>query len=237
MAVRSVRLKLRSPRLLTGLVAAVALAIGGSLAVVVSAGENRSPTLVLLGTASQFAVIFDNQNAIGTDGRAFGADLVANGDLSHIVRGKRLAALFSGALPVVVVPPMVASLTGGWALMPIGFVLGAGAAVLASGVAVFVSVNAPVAQPESSNPFASADAGQGCLSGLFIGVSLALLGIVTLPPALMIGFLGPGRPLLVAALVIGSLTVDIGLGALAERTATRMLTGRADRVLSAVTPT
>lgn len=235
-AVRSVRLKLRMPRLLTGLVAALALGIGGSLAVVLSAGENRSPTLVLLGTAAQFSVIFDNQNAFGTDGRALGADLLANGNLSHLVRGKRLAALFSGALPVLVVPPMVAALTGGWSLVPIGLLLGAGSAVLASGVSMFVSVNAPVAQPESSNPFASTDAGQGCMSGLFLGVSLALLGLVTLPPALAVGYLGPGRPGLVIALVVTSLAVDVALGGLAERTATRMLTKRADRVLSAVTP-
>ncbi len=39
------------------------------------------------------------------------------------------------------------------------------------------------------------------------------------------------------ALVAVSLAVDVALGALAERTATRMLTGRADRVLDAVTPT
>lgn len=236
-AVRSVRLKLREPRLLTGLVAALALAIGGSLAVVLSSGDGRNPTMVLLGTAAQFAVIFDNQNAFGTDGRALGADLIANGDLSHLVRGKRLAALFSGVPPVVVVPPMVAALTGGWSLVPIGLLLGAGAAVLASGVAMFVSVNAPMAQPESSNPFASADAGQGCLSGLFLGFSLALMGIVTIPPALVIGYFGPGRPALVVALVAVSLAVDVALGALAERTATRMLTGRADRVLDAVTPT
>lgn len=235
-AVRSVRLKLREPRLVTSLVAALALAIGGSLAVVLTSGENRSPTLVLLGTAAQFAVIFDNQNAFGTDGRALGADLLANGDLSHLVRGKRLAALFSGALPVVTVPPMVAALTGGWSLVPIGLLLGAGAAVLASGVAMFLSVNAPVAQPESSNPLASADAGQGCLSGLLLGLGLALLGIVTLPPALAIGSFGPGRPALVAALVAGSLALDVALGTLAERTATKMLSSRADRVLTAVTP-
>ncbi len=102
---------------------------------------------------------------------------------------------------------------------------------------MFVSVNAPMAQPESSNPFASADAGQGCLSGLFLGFSLALMGIVTIPPALVIGYFGPGRPALVVALVAVSLAVDVALGALAERTATRILTGRADRVLDAVTPT
>ncbi|MEZ5373702.1 MAG: hypothetical protein R2704_13460 [Microthrixaceae bacterium] len=77
---------------------------------------------------------------------------------------------------------------------------------------MFVSVNAPVAQPESSNPFASADAGQGCLSGVFLGISLALLGLVTIPPALAIGYLGPGRPLLVVGLVVGSLALDVGLG-------------------------
>ena len=235
-AVRSVRLKLRSPRLVTGYVAALALGIGGSLAVVLSAGETRSPTLVLLGTAAQFSVIFDNQNALGTDGRALAADVLANGDLRHLVRGKRLAAMLSGALPVVVVPPMVAALTGGWSLVPVGLVLAAGSVVLASGVAVFVSVNAPVAQPESSNPFASADAGQGCLSGLFLGVSLVLMGLVTLPPALAIGYLGAGRPVVVVALVAGSLLVDVGLGAIAERSATRMFTGRVDRVLSAVDP-
>ncbi|MEZ5381851.1 MAG: hypothetical protein R2754_08665 [Microthrixaceae bacterium] len=235
-AVRSVRLKLRMPRLLTGFVAALALGIGGSLAVVLSAGENRSPTLVLLGTAAQFSVIFDNQNCFGTDGRALGADLMANGNLSHLVRGKRIAAMFSGALPALVVPPMVAALTGGWSLMPIGLVLGIGSAALASGVSMFVSVNAPVAQPESSNPFASADAGQGCLSGLFLGISLALLGIVTLPPALVIGYLGPGRPLLVAVLVAGALAVDFWLGSVAERSATKLLTNRADKVLTAVTP-
>ena len=235
-AVRSVRLKLREPRMLTGLVAALAFAIGGSLAVVASSGENRNPTLVLLGTAAQFAVIFDNQNALGTDGRALGADLMANGDLSHLVRGKRLAALFSGVAPVVVVPPMVAAFTGGWSLVPIALLLGAGAAVLASGVAMFVSVSAPMAQPESSNPFASADAGQGCLSGLFLGFSLAVMGAVTIPPALVIGYLGPGRPALVVALIAASLAADVGLGSFAERIATRVLTGRADRVLEAVTP-
>ena len=103
-------------------------------------------------------------------------------------------------------------------------------------LAVFVSVNAPVAQPESSNPFASADAGQGCLSVLFLGVSLVLMGLVTLPPALAIGYLGAGRPVVVVALVAGSLLVDVGLGAIAERSATRMFTGRVDRVLSAVDP-
>ncbi|MFZ2343843.1 MAG: hypothetical protein WAW08_04535, partial [Candidatus Microthrix parvicella] len=65
---------------------------------------------------------------------------------------------------------------------------------------------------------------------------LVLMGLVTLPPALAIGYLGAGRPVVVVALVAGSLLVDVGLGAIAERSATRMFTGRVDRVLSAVDP-
>ncbi|MEZ5373703.1 MAG: hypothetical protein R2704_13465 [Microthrixaceae bacterium] len=30
-------------------------------------------------------MIFDNQNALGTDGRALGGDLLANGDLRHLM--------------------------------------------------------------------------------------------------------------------------------------------------------
>lgn len=232
---RSLVVKVRHPRQLTNLIVAVALGLGGIVGVIVMTSGVLPPTTVLLGGAVQFLVLFDNQNCFGMDGSAFGLDLLC-GSVEDVVRGKRLAAAATAAIPGFVMPVILAVVTGGWSYLPIAWVLAVASATAASGMAVAMSALAPVAMPVNANPFASADAGQGCMASIAFVVALTALSLVTA---------GTGFLLILAvtvsyAVVVAVAALAVGLGWLigwsGERLAVTWLANRVPEMFAAITP-
>ena len=62
------------------------------------------------------------------------------------------------------------------------------------------AVLAPFALPDSPNPLAGGDTGQGCLAGIMLALSVLVLGVITAPVAAGIWW-ASGTSTLVATLV------------------------------------
>ena len=95
----------------------------------------------------------------------------------------------------------------------------------------------PIAVPESDNPFASGETGQGFLAAVTLFAVLMGLAVVTLPVALAL-FWAVDRGSVVWVTVFSLLTIVGGAGALrlGGSLATRRLSGREPEFVAAVTP-
>ena len=115
-------------------------------------------------------------------------------------------------IPGLLLPVGLAAVTGGWRWIPAGWLVAAGSIAAAAGVAVVSAVFAPFALPDSPNPLAGGDTGQGCLAGMMLAACVTALAVVTAPVALGI-YLASERSAVAAALaalaapVFGALTL------------------------------
>jgi ABC-2 type transport system permease protein len=138
---------------------------------------------VLVGGAVQFAVLFIAGNSFGADGPALASELLAGVDPRVIVRAKARSVAIV-AIPIALVGPLIAAtVTGEWAYLPAGLLVGFGGLFAGTGGAIVQSTLVPIAIPESDNPLASGDSGKGCLAGLMFAVVLLSMAVVTLPVA------------------------------------------------------
>lgn len=182
---RTLLTRLRSPRQAVNTV--TALAIGcGALLVAPLFGSDVDPRLVLVAGVLHFAVLFDSNNAFGYDGPATWIEVSAGADAKDLVRGKLVASLVTMAPAAAMLPVVVALLTGGWVWLPAAWLVAAGSLLGASGVAVANASFAPVAMPDSPNPLAVGDTGQGCMAAVMIVVCVALITAMSLPAAILI---------------------------------------------------
>jgi ABC-2 type transport system permease protein len=198
-AARTVRTKFRTPRQAVNTV--TALAIGGGVFLLGPLlGSDVDPRMVMIAGMLHFAVLFDGNNAFGMDGPAIWSEVATGTDGAALVRGKVMSSLTVMVLPALVLPVGVAALTGGWEWVPAGWLVALGSVLAASGVAVASAAWAPVAMPDSPNPLAAGDTGQGCVAGLMLAACMTVLGVVSLPIAVGI-YLASGRSSSSAALV------------------------------------
>lgn len=182
-AARTVLTKVRTPRQAVNTL--TALAVGGAVYFLTPLfGAGVDSRLVIMGGAIHFAVLFDGNNAFGMDGPAIWSEILAGADGATLVRAKVRSSLWVMAVPGLVIPVGLAAMTGGWHWIPAGWLVAAGSVAAAAGVAVLGAVLAPFALPDSPNPLAGGDTGQGCLAGLMLTGSVIALGIVTAPVAL-----------------------------------------------------
>lgn len=183
LAWRGVRTRMRNPR--TALETFIGAGIGLAVVLVpVLLRDQPGGGAVLVGGAVQFAVLFIAGNSFGSDGPALATELVAGVDPSNIVRGKaRSVAIVAG--PIAVIGPLTAAaVTGQWAFLPAGLLIGFGGLLAGTGGAIVQSTLVPIAVPEGDNPLASGDSGKGCLAGFMLAAVLLGLAVVTLPIAL-----------------------------------------------------
>lgn len=182
-AARTILTKVRTPRQAVNTL--TALAVGGAVYFLAPLfGASVDPRLVIMGGAIHFAVLFDGNNAFGMDGPAIWSEILSGADGRTLVRAKVRASLLVMAAPGLVIPVALAAMTGGWRWMPAGWLVAAGSVTAAAGVAVLSAVLAPFALPDSPNPLAGGDTGQGCLAGLMLTGSVIALGVATAPVAL-----------------------------------------------------
>lgn len=186
-ALRTVRTKIRTPRQAVNTV--TALAVGGAVYFFAPVlGAPVDSRLVIMGGALHFAVLFDGNNAFGMDGPALWAEVAAGADGRTLVRAKVRSSLLVMTVPALVIPVGLAAMTGGWHWLVAGWLVGMGSICAAAGVAVVSAVFAPFALPDSPNPLAAGDTGQGCLAGIMLAICVTALGVVTAPLALGIYF-------------------------------------------------
>ncbi|MCO5322223.1 MAG: hypothetical protein M9922_12590 [Microthrixaceae bacterium] len=210
-ATRTIMTKVRTPRQAVNTI--TALAVGGAVYFLAPLlGTVVDSRLVIMGGALHFAVLFDGNNAFGMDGPAMWTEVTAGADGRTLVWGKVRSSLMVMTIPGLLLPVGLAAVTGGWRWIPAGWLVAAGSIAAAAGVAVVSAVFAPFALPDSPNPLAGGDTGQGCLAGMMLAACVTALAVVTAPVALGI-YLASERSAVAAALaalaapVFGALTL------------------------------
>jgi ABC-2 type transport system permease protein len=234
-AARTLRTKVRTPRQAVNSLTALAIGAGVVLLGPLM-GEDVDPRLVMLGGVLHFAVLFDGNNAFGMDGPAIWAEVATGADGGVLARGKVMSSMVVMLPPAVLLPLALAALTDGWQWLPAGWLVGIGSVTAAAGVAVASATLAPVAMPDSPNPLAAGDTGQGCVAGLMLAACMAVLAIVSLPVAAGIYVASTSSPALAAAVALASPVIGLLVlwGGIAV--ATSRLRGAEEQLVQKVTP-
>jgi ABC-2 type transport system permease protein len=235
-AARTIRTKFRTPRQAVNTVTALVIGAGVFLVGPVLDGGVTDDRLVLIGGLLHFAVLFDGNNSFGVDGPALWMEIQAGADARILARAKVLSSIGVMAIPATLLPVGLAALSGGWAWLPAAWLLAAGALFAASGVSVATAALAPVAMPDSPNPLASGDTGQGCLAAVMLVIGLIVLAVVSAPvgvPVLLASSRSAG--LTAAAALLGPLVGLLVLWGGVTVAITR-LDGREAELVQKVTP-
>ncbi len=238
---RTLRTKFRSPREAVNTIVALLLGVGalGALPFISSAdglvelGDGR---LVLTAGLLHFAVLFEGNNAYGYDGPPLWSEVAAGADGRALSRSKALTSVVVITPAALVLVLLLAATSGGWAWLPAGLLLVLGSILLATAASVLSAAIAPFSLPDSPNPLAAGDAGQGCLAGSVLAGGMVVLTLVSLPVALAVlwgASQGPGTTaaVAVAAPVLGAVLLVAALAG-----ADRLLTGREPELVAKVTP-
>lgn len=235
-ATRTIRTKFRTPRQAVNTFTALAVGAGVFLIGPVLDSGSPDPRIVLVGGLLHFAVLFDGNNAFGMDGPSIWMEIGAGADAGVLVRGKLISSLTVMALPALVLPIVLAAMSGGWVWLPASWLLAAGSLFAAAGVSIASASLAPFALPDSPNPLAAGDTGQGCVAGLMLAACMFVLGVVSAPVAVAV-LLASSRSvgLTVAAAALAPL---IGLATMwgGARVAQARLRGRESELITMVTP-
>ncbi len=234
-AERTLRTKVRTPRQAVNTISALAIGAGVFLIGPVLDPE-VDPRIVLVGGVLHFAVLFDGNNAFGMDGPAIWAEVYAGADARTLVRGKVVSSLVVMTAPAMVLPVVLAVLTGGWQWVVAGWLVAVGSVLGAAGVAVASATLAPVAMPDSPNPLAAGDTGQGCIAGLALTACMTVLVITSMPVAL--GLFVASSSSAAWATVVALAAPLVGIGVLwgSMALAVARLSGNEDRLIELVTP-
>ncbi len=180
---RSVRTRLRHPR--TALETFIGAGIGMAIVLVPALTRDAvGASAVLVGGAVQLSVLFMAGNSIGSDGPSLGAEVLCGLEPEVVVKAKARSVLVV-ASPLVVIGPLIAAgVSGEWQFLPAGILVGVGGLLAGAAGAIVQSTFVPVAVPESDNPLATGDSGQGLMAALVLLVVVVALSIATLPIAL-----------------------------------------------------
>ncbi|HZD38977.1 MAG TPA: hypothetical protein VE664_10080, partial [Actinomycetes bacterium] len=121
-------------------------------------------------------------NQFGPDGAAYWTNVASGSGVHGDLVGKNLAFALPGFALVAVVATLLAAIGGGWAYLPVTLCLAAGALGVLLGVADYVSVRFPFPVPTvSTNLWATAGAGTGCLVGLVQLLAMVVEGAAMAP--------------------------------------------------------
>ena len=182
---RSVRTRMRHPR--TALETFIGAGIGLAVVLVPALTRNDvGASAVLVGGAVQLSVLFMAGNSIGSDGPALGSEILCGVEPEVIVAAKTRSVIVV-ASPLAAIGPLIAAgVTGEWSYFPAGVSVGVAGLLAGAGGAIAQSAFVPIAVPESDNPLASGDTGNGLLSALVLALVLLALAVMTLPFAISI---------------------------------------------------
>jgi ABC-2 type transport system permease protein len=179
-----VLVRVRTPREILQIVVGTAVGVGVAVGPVFATSGGTS-SVVLIGASIQLTILITAGNTFGLDGPALASELLAGADGRTMARAKARSTLIVG-LPLVAIPVVPAALTGGWFLLPAGVLVAAGALLAGTGGAVAQSAYAPIALPDTDNPFASGDTGRGCLVGVLTFTSLVVQALLAAPVGLLL---------------------------------------------------
>ncbi len=235
LAARTMRTKVRTPREAVNTVVALVVGVGALvIAPVLNGGTDGR--IVLSAGLLHFAVLFEGNNTFGFDGSPLWMEVGAGADGAVLARGKAITSVLTMLGPAVLLVLGLATVSGGWNYVPAGLLLAVGSVLLASGASVASAAVAPFAVPDSPNPFAAGDAGQGCLTGGILALDMVILSLISAPLALGIWWASTQSALItalfaLAAPVIGGAALWGGVAV-----ATKVLSGNEHELVAKVTP-
>lgn len=211
-ASRTVLTRLRSPRQAVNTFTALAIG-GGVFFLGPLLGESVDARIVIISGMLHFAVLFDGNNAFGYDGPPIWIEVEAGVTARELIRGKVLASLIIMTPAALALPVVLAAITGGWQWLAAGWLVAAGSVIGAAGVAVASAVYGPVAMPDTPNPLAAGDTGQGCVAGIMLGLCMLVLVVTSAPVGIAIYLASERSALLTTGAAVGA--VAMGLAVLA----------------------
>ena len=232
---RTVRTKFRTPRQAVNTVTALAIGAGVFLLGPLL-GNDVDPRMVIVGGLLHFAVLFDGNNAFGMDGPAIWSEVATGAAGGGRGRGNVMSSVVVRAVPEGVLPRGMAPRTGGWEWVPAGWLVAAGSVLAAAGVAVASATLAPVAMPDSPNPLAAGDTGQGCVAGLMLATCMFVLALVSLPVAAGIFAASSSSAALAAVVALAAPVVGVLVLWGGTSLATARLRGAEEQLVQKVTP-
>ncbi|UDY37106.1 hypothetical protein [Dermatobacter hominis] len=233
--VRTIRTKMRTPREAVNTVVALLLGMGALVAGPLIGGSSDA-RIVLTAGLLHFAVLFESSNAFGFDGPPLWMEVAAGADGRVLTRGKAVASITTMAPFAVVLVLALAVVHGGWAWAPAGLLLAMGSVLLATGASVVSATVAPFAVPDSPNPFAAGDTGQGCVASLVLMADMAVLTIVSLPVALAVWWASTQSAALTAVVALAGPAVGSAVLYGCLRLAGGMIEGREAELVARITP-
>lgn len=235
-AVRTVRTKMRTPREAVNTILALLLGMGALVIGPLIGGTVSDGRFVLTAGMLHFAVLFESSNSLGFDGPPLWSEIAAGADGGVLIRGKAVASLITMTPAAAVLVVVLAAVHGGWNWVPAGLMLAAGSVMMATGASVLSAALAPFAVPDSPNPFASGDAGQGCLASAVLLVNLIVLGMVSVPIAGLVYWGSTVSTAMTTAVSVSGPLIGAAVMFGGIRLATGALRGREVELIARVTP-
>ncbi len=232
---RTMRTKARTPREAVNTVVALLLGMGALVAGPLFGGSPDS-RIVLTAGLLHFAVLFESSNAFGFDGPPLWMEVAAGADGRTLVRGKAVASITTMTPFAVLLVVALAAIHGGWEWAPAALLLAAGSVLLATGASVVSATVAPFAVPDSPNPFAAGDTGQGCVASLVLMADMVVLSVVSLPVGVLVWWASTQSAGLTAAVALLGPVVGAGVLWGCLRLAGGMIEGREPELVARITP-
>ncbi len=234
-AARTMRTKARTPRESVNTVVALLLGMG---ALVVGPLISGSPDsrIVLTAGLLHFAVLFESSNSFGFDGPPLWMEVAAGADGRVLTRGKAVASLTTMTPFAVALVVCLAAIHGGWQWAPAAVLLAAGSVLLATGASVVSATLAPFAVPESPNPFAAGDTGQGCVASLMLVADMVVLTVVSAPVALAVWWASTQSAVMTTAVALAGPAVGAAVLYGCLQLVGGMIEGREAELVARVTP-
>jgi ABC-2 type transport system permease protein len=215
----------------------VALLLGmGALVAGPLLGGSADSRIVLTAGLLHFAVLFESSNAFGFDGPPLWMEVAAGADGRTLVRGKAVASIATMTPFAALLVVALAAIHGGWEWAPAALLLAAGSVLLATGASVVSATVAPFAVPDSPNPFAAGDTGQGCVASLVLMADMVVLSVVSLPVAVLVWWASTQSAGLTAAVALLGPAVGAAVLWACLRLAGGMIEGREPELVARITP-
>ncbi len=232
---RTIRTKMRTPREAVNTVVALLLGMG-ALVVGPLLGTRPDDRIVLTAGLLHFAVLFESSNAFGFDGPPLWMEVAAGADGRVLTQGKAVASIATMTPFAVVLVVALAAIHDGWQWFPAALLLAMGSVLLATGASVVSTTLAPFAVPESPNPFATGDTGQGCVASLVLMADMLVLGVVSAPVAVAVWWASTQSAVLTTAVALAGPLVGAAVLFGCLRFAGGLIESREAELIARVTP-
>lgn len=227
---RAVRQLRRDPREFLEVVSFMPIVLVSAFPIL-DAIRSREPEVVLAVTGVGLSLGITSLNMFGADGKSFGVDVFASGDLTPIIFGKALARAVIGAPLILLAGLILAAISGGWVFLAASYLIASTALLAMLAVGMIVSVRYPFPLADQVSVGGGSGGSSGCATAvirlLALLVALVVAGVGVVPAAVVSAAISPAWGTLVGC---GSLAYGLALFWFAGRAAGKRATARTPEI-------